>query len=187
MSGDLRTKSWLYLVSASCLSGLIAGCGSTLNSSDGLLGENPLPAVTVHDNVSMRPVISPIRGETVPLDRSAWKRRTIMIDPAQVEHHPSYGSFQPPCTALQSAPTWPSIDTAFFNGSSRGDEAINGLIAPVFAAVELVILPIKMITTPPWDTMASPRDFSLMAPSDDATKTLRTEWLGSNNNTEEER
>jgi hypothetical protein len=187
MSGDLRAKSWPYLVSASCLSGLITGCGSALNNSDGLLGEHPLPAVTVHDDAWVRPVMNPIRGESVPLDRSGWRRRTIMVDAAQVEHHPSYGSFQPSCTALQIDATWPSIDTVFFNGSGRDDEAMNGLIAPVSAAVELVLLPFKMIARPPWDTMASPRDFSIIEPSDDVMTTLRTEWLGSNNNTEEER
>jgi len=179
MAQERIEKSRACLLSGLLLTGLTASCGTPLNLDDGLLGENPLPAVALRHQDSSDPPPATILGEIAPLDRSTWTRRAILINQAQVQHHPSYGSARPVLAALDSKGACPSLETSFSNGSNLGDEALNGALAPLAAAAELVILPLRMIITPPWGVMKSPRGVRMMPSSEQGPTSTRTVRLDS--------
>ncbi len=180
-------KSWILMLSWTASSGTFTGCGPSLNTSDGLLGEHPIPALLTSEQETTLAVEDRVMGEMVALDRSAWTRHVIRLDPAQVQHHPSYGSFQPVISELSRGGDWPTFVTAFCTGSDGSDEVANGLLAPPAAAIELIILPFRMIQTPPWKTMTAPEGLRILPPSDgDDAQRLRSRWLGSDTIDEEE-
>jgi len=184
MNAPPRLKTLLCLTCALCSTGVGSGCGTPLNTTDGLLGENPLPAVMSAPRASKFVDREPA-GEIVPIDRSAWTRHAVLIDPAQVQHHPSYGWSRSESGTRDSIHEWPTIQTAFSDGSKRSDQALNGVTAPALAALELLILPFRMIGSPPWSVSASPTDLKVVAPTDDVAQTLRTDWIGSDDTNEE--
>ena len=179
MTSDPRMKTLAALLAVTGWAGAMAGCSPPLNGTDGLLGENPLPAVS-SDGARTKEVVStqPL-GEVVPFDRSTWSTRTIVIDEAQVQHHPSYGSSRPVWNTLDSVDGSPTIATVFKTGNDRNAELMNGILAPVGAGIDFVLLPFRMIATPPWSIMTSPQEREIMPTSDDAAHDVRIEWLES--------
>jgi hypothetical protein len=73
----------------------------------------------------------------------------------------------------------PTIATVFKTGNDRNAELMNGILAPVGAGLDFVLLPFRMIATPPWSIITSPRGQKLTPPSDDAAHDVRIEWLES--------
>ena len=187
MTSDPRMKSLAFLLAVTGWAGTMAGCSPRLNATDGLLGENPLPAVS-SDGARTNEVVStqPL-GEVVPFDRSTWSTRTIVIDEAQVQHHPSYGSSRPVWNTLDSVDGAPTIATVFKTGNDRNAELMNGILAPVGAGIDLVLLPFRMIATPPWSIMTSPQEREIMPTSDDAAHDVRIEWLESDSTDRKQR
>ena len=179
MTSEPRVKSLASLLAVTGCAGIMTSCSPPLNGTDGLLGENPLPAVSSDAVGTERAVSTQALGEVVPFDRSTWSTHTIVIDPSQVQHHPSYGSSQTFWNTSHSVDGQPTIATVFKTGNARSDELMNGLLAPLGAGIDLVLLPIRMIVTPPWSIMTSPRELEIMPPSDDATHDVRSTWLDS--------
>lgn len=187
MTHDHRKKSVASLLAVIGCAGIMTGCSPPLNGTDGLLGENPLPAVSSVDAKTKEVVSTQPRGDVVPFDRSTWGTRTIVIDEAQVQHHPSYGSSRPVWNTLDSVDGEPTVATVFKTGNDRNAELMNGILAPVGAGLDLVLLPFRMIATPPWSIMTSPRGQKIMPPSDDVARDVRIKWLESDSTDRKQR
>lgn len=129
---------------------LQAGCHGHLNQQNGLYGGNQaLPAL--ENNPSATPLAGRPEGEVVPLDRREWTIQVLEIDQAQVEHTPSYGSAQPVISSLGSSSlVWPNRSTALDTDANDGAEALNAALAPLVAAGNILIFPVRGILTPPW-------------------------------------
>ena len=187
MTSDPRVKFVPCLLAVVGCAGIMTGCTPPLNDTNGLLGKNPLPAVS-NDAAQTKRAVSPQPlGAIVPFDRSTWSLRTILIDQAQVQHLPSYGSFRPVWNTSDSADGQPTMATVFKTGNDRTGELMNGILAPLGAGLDLVLLPFKMIATPPWSIMTSPHGLELMPPSDDAAHDVRIEWLESDSTDRKQR
>lgn len=187
MTPDPSVKSLARLSVATGCIVMITGCSPPLNGSDGLLGENALPAVSMDAAETKADVATQPKGDVVAFDRSTWSIRTIVIDQAQVQHHPSYGSFRPVWNTSDSAEGQPTIATVFKTGNDRNDEFMNGILAPLAAGLELIVLPFRMIGSPPWSIMTSPHGQVIMPPPDDAAHDVRIEWLDSDSTDEKDR
>ena len=147
------------------------GCQGPLNDDDGLLGAAPpLPAIEPGSGGSFQGDTP--GGEVVPLDRSSWPLEVVVIEQGQVEAQPSYGSAEPVVHSLDRASLrWPTPDRAVDTRINEGDEAVNALLAPLVAAGNLVIFPIRACITPPWSVIVvspSASGFELM-PTERAT------------------
>ena len=129
---------------------LQAGCHGPLNQQNGLYGtDQSLPALEAQPPTIL--LAGPPQGEVVPLDRRDWTVRVVKIDQDQVEHNPSYGSAQPVVSSLGSASlAWPNRVTALDTEVDEGGEALNATLAPLVAAGNIVVFPVRCILTPPW-------------------------------------
>lgn len=129
---------------------LQAGCHGLLNRENGLYGsQQALPALETKPRAT--PLAGQPQGKVVPLDRREWTVRVLEIDQAQVEHNPSYGSAQPVIASLGSTSlVWPNRSTAFDTDGNEGAEALNAALAPLVAAGNLVVFPVRCVLTPPW-------------------------------------
>lgn len=177
MTLDHRITFPAFLIATTGFSGILTGCSPPLNATDGLLGESALPAVTGEMARAQEGNSRPVLGGVVPFDRSTWKEHSILIDRAQVQHHPSYGSSTPPLGTPKSVDAWPTIRTAFETDRDGNDDVVNGILAPLAAGLELIVLPFRMITDPPCSIVTSPRGPEIMPPCDDAIREVRTDWL----------
>ncbi len=92
---------------------------------------------------------------TAAFDRSHWRETTIQISSVSVAHQPTYVSTDPhphpsPATATLALGGDEQADR------SIGDDALELVIAPATAIVDLVVAPIRMCITPPWETVYGP-------------------------------
>ncbi|MBL9119877.1 MAG: hypothetical protein JNL80_08185 [Phycisphaerae bacterium] len=131
------------------LGGLTIGLGACtghLNQSDGLLGtqltdlEGRIPgAIPANETPSLH-----------GLDRSAWERTTVRVERRQVESLPSYTSrvLYDHSTARERGerPTITSVLEGDGSGYRASAEAFS---SPVFAALDLLMMPVRLVTSPP--------------------------------------
>ena len=149
-----------------------SGCHGPLNDQNGLLGANPsLPALAPEASAPLQ--AQQPNGAVVPLNRSTWPLEAIVIDQGQVEAQTSYGSAEPVVAELdQASMSWPTTGTAISTRLNRGDEAINGLLAPIVAAGNIVVFPVRAFMTPPWTVVVvtpEPSSFQLLPPEGSTT------------------
>ncbi|MEE2682044.1 MAG: hypothetical protein VX641_06695 [Planctomycetota bacterium] len=150
----------------------LVGCHGPLNDHDGLLEASPpLTALEPAPRGAIR-TVDP-QGEVVPIDRRSWPIERIVIDQGQVEARPSYGSAEPVVEALDRASMhWPTTSGAIDIRVNAGDEAINASLAPLIAAGNIVIVPVRACLNPPWTVIVltpSPSGFQLLPPTRTAT------------------
>ena len=150
---------------------LAFACHGPLNDTNGLYDSNPLPALTVpspNTAIAAEPV-----GGVAPLDRADWPQQTIRIQAAQVQHEPTYRTATPIIASSQRASgSWPTPDTAVRTHVNNNAAALNGVLQPVGAGVDILLLPVEMIITPPWRvTRSSARDTSTALTPEYVTKT----------------
>lgn len=131
----------------------LAACTGHLNQTDGLLG------TTLTDLEGRVPGALPA-NETPSLnglDRSAWERTTVRVERRQVESLPSYTTtvLYDHSTARERGER-PTI-TSVLEGDGSGYRATaEGFSSPVFAALDLLLMPVRLVTTPPLRTERTP-------------------------------
>ena len=177
MSRRFHVTFLIQLSAGILLLGNVTACGPPLNATDGLLGDETLTALTGGSATSTDATPERSLGAVVSFDRSEWSPQLIKLDQAQVQHHPSYGSSRPPCDMAASSEAWPTLETAFDTGGDQAGQVMNGIVAPPAAALELLVMPFRMLSTPPWSIIASPRDVQIMPTPDDDVRRIRTTWL----------
>lgn len=143
---------------------LLSGCSGALNTSDDVQGE-ALP-----DLRGAMPTALPA-PETASLtnghDRSHWAQphgniaepTTIVVEERQVEAFPTYVST--PLyehTTARARGEWPTTLSALELGGDEGMMAVEGLAAPLWAAFDLVVAPVRMCQRPPWATVRYPEE-----------------------------
>ena len=124
----------------------MGACTGHLNQSDGLLGTQ------LTDLEGRVPGAFP--GNETPslngLDRSAWERTTVRVERRQVESLPSYTStvLYDHSTARERGER-PTI-TGVLEGDGSGYRAsAEAFSSPVFAALDLLMMPVRLVTSPP--------------------------------------
>ncbi|HAW95421.1 MAG: hypothetical protein CMJ33_01875 [Phycisphaerae bacterium] len=187
MSRRVQVTFLIQLSAGIVLLSNLTACGPPLNATDGLLREGTLTTLDGASKASMEGMPERSLGTAVSFDRSEWSPKLIELDQSQVQHHPSYGSSRPPCDMIDFSEAWPTLETAFGTGEDRTGQMMNGLVAPPAAALELLVLPFRMLITPPWSIITSPRDVQIMQTPGDAVRRVRTAWLqhGTNNRKDE--
>ena len=147
----MKNASTRLLITSVLLSGsALPGCHAPLNGQNGLAGTGgDLPALRPDPGSDLTP-ITPL-GEVVPLDRGYWSQERVVICREQVEHLPSYGSAEPLLPEL-GVPSrrWPSASSAIESETMAGAEALNALLAPLAAAANIVVFPVRAVEQPPW-------------------------------------
>ncbi len=147
-----RMRSMVSMTTSSMLLGslVLVGCRPALNQQNGLAGpEGELPALQAAPPSRLAAVVP--EGEVVPLDRRNWTPDLVIITRSQVRHDPSYGSADPVVPELEAhSRSWPTTSTATETGALGGAEALNAALAPVVAAGNLVLFPIRAVQDPPW-------------------------------------
>ncbi len=72
--------------SVACLAALAAGCAGPLNDQIGLIGAEPLPALSAEPGRDAPSAEPSLDG----LDRSHWPTTMVTVPVGQVEHWPTY-------------------------------------------------------------------------------------------------
>lgn len=151
----------LSLSTSSMLLGglLLSGCRQ-LNPQNGLSGPGgDLPALRADPGSSLQAVVP--AGRVVPLDRREWDQEAVIITRSQVEHFPSYGSAEPVIHELGvRSRRWPTTRSALDTGGMPDAEALNATLAPIVAAGNILVFPIRAVQTPMWVMVASDREAS---------------------------
>ena len=129
---------------------MLVGCRPALNQQNGLVGpDGELPALQAAPPSRLAAVVP--AGEVVPLDRRHWTPDLVILTRSQVRHDPSYGSADPVVPGLEAhSRSWPTPSTAVETGALGGAEALNAALAPLVAAGNLVLFPIRAVQDPPW-------------------------------------
>lgn len=167
---SIQPHAWhLPITSVVAVSCLLGGCHGPLNDSNQLYGTLPLtglePKMPVQ--VTQSDAASLAGTSIAPLDRSAYTPIMVEIESAQVEHEPTYRSFEPiiPSSA-RARDTWPTPESALSYEVDNGAAALDGLIEPFRPAVELVLAPISVIVTPPFTIQFAPKSGAALQPTD---------------------
>jgi hypothetical protein len=154
---------------------LPAGCGRPFNEQIGLVGTEPLPAL------SDRSTGPPLSGtpSLTGLDRREWPMVTVQVPNRQVAHYPSYV-----CNLrLQDDPggpwdgRYPTAVTALDHATNPGADTVDALVSPAWAAALLVWAPIDMVVlfNWPWNERRSPAEAYAREPATDTAVIWR--WI----------
>jgi hypothetical protein len=150
------------------LAGFAAGCTGHLNQSNGPLG-TALPALRAEPCVTPTAPDEPSLGPDG--SRSAWQVVTVHAPIHQTETQPTYHTRRRiDRTEARDAGAYPTVATALEipTSRSRGNAALEGVVEPVNAAVDLVLIPFRMILRPPGTTLVGPRSRYELVPAEKA-------------------
>ena len=153
---------------AACLAIALApaGCTSSVNERNGLLGDVVLPAINDPSAFGNPPQNGP---STDGFDRSHWPRVTLRIPAASVEVFPTYGTpVNPPGNEESTGSGFPTPISALDIDVHAGDELASAALEPLVAAIDIAISPIRMIMQPPWTVLAEPTGGFALMPSEES-------------------
>jgi hypothetical protein len=131
----------------------LGGCTGNLNQSNGLFGSE-LPDLAGRLPATLPANDSPsLNG----LDRSAWEPTVIRLERRQVETNPSYASnvLYDRSTARERG-EWPSTESSLEGGGSAYRATAESFSAPVFAAFDLVAMPVRFFFNCPCNVVRQP-------------------------------
>ena len=153
-------RAMVSMTTSSMLLGslVLVGCRPALNQQNGLAGPGgELPALQADPPSRLAAVVPD--GATVPLDRRDWTPVPVILTRSQVRHDPSYGSADPVVPDLEAhSRSWPTTSTAVRTGALGGAEALNAALAPLVAAGNLLLFPIRAVEQPPWTPVGGGED-----------------------------
>lgn len=159
------------LVAASAIAQDNADMPETLNTAaseaaavepaDNAPAAKGLPAVQEDSDLTIR--VAPVQTTVVNLNREDWPSRTTGPADGRVVHHPTYvleatywgdevNPLSPTQVESQLEEALSSATAANWSWGNLGDAAA----APLFAAGELVVLPVSAIISPPWIAVETP-------------------------------
>ena len=130
--------------------------GCELNQSNQLYGEQQLPDLSGQMPAAV-PTGEP--GGFVRVDHSTWETTTIVVAQRQVEVNPNYSTmFAIDHTTARQRGEMATAVTALEDGGDNGNLALEGVVAPFMAALDLVASPVRMFIHAPWSTVRAPED-----------------------------
>lgn len=157
------------------LSGLAlfsAGCCVPANQSNGLLDGACLSGLSTLDVETTLTHQSPSLSG---FDRSGFPRETMIIPMASVETFPTYATPAMRGRDQNASRPFPTAMTALQRSTDSSANWNAALAAPFVAAIDLVISPVRMFSTPPWTIQLEPTgDFELL-PANQVTCDLMPE------------
>ncbi len=148
---------------ATCLA---TGCSAARQDRLGV-GETRLPAFAEPSALLANDAPSPGL-----MDRSGWEVATIDVPLDSTVHQPAYriAAWKPERspTARQRG-AYPDRESALDGGSkSVGARIAEAFVAPLGAALEIVLFPVRAVMSPPWSEAASPAsDYERSRPAPD--------------------
>ncbi|MEY3142663.1 MAG: hypothetical protein RLY21_1156 [Planctomycetota bacterium] len=142
------------------------GCTGHLNQSDGPLG-TALPALRAAPCVVQATPDAPSIGPGG--SRAHWELIVVHAPIHQTEVQPTYHTrWRIDRTEARDTGAYPTIASALEipTSASRGSAALEGVIEPANAAVDLVLMPFRMILCPPGTTLVGPRSRYQLVPTE---------------------
>ena len=132
------------------------GCGKPFNEQIDLVGTEPLPALSLDADPEPLSGSPSLQG----FDRRHWPLVTVQVPTKQTAHYRTYA----PNLHLQpsDAGPWderfPTAAAALNDGADPGDDLLDGVVEPAWAAALLVWAPIDMVILQhwPWNGVRSP-------------------------------
>ena len=152
----------------------VIGLGGCIEQSDDLLGTAPLPALTASDETPL-PVdsLEPSIGhadDADPWSRADWSPVVVAVPMASTVHQPTYVDRPLPAHGSTTggrytSPTaFPTAESALVVETDTGGVILSAVIAPVTAALDLVVAPVRMILCPPWTALEGPEGGWVLLP-----------------------
>ncbi len=91
-------------------------------------------------------------------DRSGWPARVFLVPVDGTVHGPvRHGAVAITDDTRRQQGLFPTVDSALdLKGRAGGAEALEGVLAPFAAAVELALLPVSLVVEPPFSDAQSP-------------------------------
>ena len=109
------------------------------------------------------PEVGPVSSEPslMGVARDNWQPRVVTVPVDQVWHTAVYG-VSPAFTGETARqrgehPTEATV-LEMAGDASRGRRMLEGLAAPLYGLADVVLLPVRMVHTPPWALVSSPRE-----------------------------
>jgi hypothetical protein len=148
----------------------LVGCTGHLNQEDDLLGAGtpdlaaPMPGVPEETVASLKP------DQADSHDRSHWTSVVIEVERRQVEVQPWFVT-RPDIVAnraeanRRSRGEYPTLMSSLEEDDDGGANALEGLLAPLWAVGDLLWSPIRMIQTPPGTTLRVPAEPPSLTPA----------------------
>lgn len=148
----------------------LVGCTGHLNQEDDLFGSGtpdlaaPMPGVPQETAASL----NPDRADSH--DRSHWTPVVIEVERRQVEVQPWYVTRSDIVANRaeanrRSRGEYPTLLSSLEEDDDGGANALEGLVAPVWAVGDLLWSPIRMIQTPPGTTLRVPAEPPSLMPA----------------------
>jgi hypothetical protein len=151
---------------AGLLVAFAAGCTGHLNQSDGPLG-TALPALRAAPCVMPTTPDAPSVGPGG--SREHWEVVVVHAPIHQTEVQPTYHTrWRIDRTEARDTGAYPTIASALEvpTAKSRGNAALEGVVEPANAAVDLVLMPFRMILRPPGTTLVGSRSRYDLVPAE---------------------
>lgn len=143
---------------------LLAGCSTGSFNNETAIGNTVLPETFAYDHTGWLPPPSGVNPDapsvkTDSLSRSHWETYPFNVPVSGVTHFPTYAS-EPRYNRenARSRGLFPTDDTVLQTTSdtSRCQQTAEGLAAPVWAAADILFMPLRMFTAPPWSDTVTP-------------------------------
>ncbi|MCA9286857.1 MAG: hypothetical protein KDA22_16655 [Phycisphaerales bacterium] len=150
------------LVAAPILLLAVAGCTGNLNTSDDLIGGDPVVTETA---VAGTDAMAPDQPSLLGLDRRNWPVQRVTSPPAQVEFNPTY--VEPVLvddTTARNRGDYPSFATMLEETGSSEALAWQAIATIPYNGWLLLISPIRMVQTPPDSIERGPGGYRRMPP-----------------------
>lgn len=141
------------LVAAVAATASLAGCTAQLNQDDDLLG-GALPDLAGRMPATPAADVEPsLKG----LHRDGWERVTVRVERRQVETHPSMATrlLYDHSTARERGEA-PSETSVLEGPGCPGRAAAEGLSSPFVAALDILLMPVRLVTQPPTSVVRGP-------------------------------
>ena len=159
----------LRAVAALPLVAIVAGgCTGHLNQSDGPFG-TALPALRAAPCVT--PTVPDAPSLAADGSRAHWETVVVHAPIHQTEVQPTYHTrWRVDRTEARDTGAYPTIASSLEipTSASRANAALEGVVEPANAAVDLVLMPFRMILRPPGTTLVGPRSRYELVPAEQA-------------------
>ncbi len=166
MNGRVRGAAAAMVVVAGAAAGgaLLAGCG-TLNEDMAIGDELLLPALAPQpvlrepDEGSLSPPVPP--ASVVSITRENWGTTEFLVPNAWVEHRAESHVDPRYTSAAVRRETFPTEQSALDDeplGRRVLVQTLEGVVAPVFAGLDLVMTIPRAVAAHPWTVQVSPRE-----------------------------